>query len=357
MKRRLAIIFSFIVLILCLELWFVNLYLNSQSTGRPMTRSSAIIRPTVPLNRSFSLESVFEYQDPNLNYISKPGEYTILATGDVILARSVNSQMVRKNNFLYSFEKTADFLKNADVVFINLESPLIPDCQPTDEGMVFCGNEKAVEGLVYSGVKIANIANNHMADYGLDGINNTINLLEQKKIAVTGNGKPAILDIRGKKFGFLGYNDISERYDLFPKPEINNLQNDIKNFKAKVDYIVVAFHWGIEYTSSPSARQQELAHAAIEAGADLIIGNHPHWVGAVEQYQGKLITYSHGNFIFDQMWSRETREGVIAKYVFGDNGLKNVNFYPVVIDNYSQPRFAEKEEAIKILNKIKQTSL
>lgn len=306
--------------------------------------------------KALSLDSVFQYQDPNQSLVSGSDEIVLLATGDVILARSVNSQMVRKNNFLYPFEKTADFLKKADITLINLESPLISNCPTTDEGMVFCGQEKAVNGLVYSGVKIASLANNHMADYEIDGFHQTINLLQQNKIAVTGYGEPAILEVKGKKFGFLGYNDIVERYDLLLKPEINLLQNNIKSLKQKVDFVIVAFHWGVEYTSSPSARQKELAYSAIDAGADLIIGNHPHWVQTVEKYQDKFIAYSHGNFIFDQMWSRETREGVIGKYIFDKNGLKAVNFYPVIIENYSQPRFADKSEAEKILWRFKTNS-
>ncbi|MFH0863979.1 MAG: CapA family protein [Candidatus Gottesmanbacteria bacterium] len=306
-------------------------------------------------NKSINVSDIFKYQDPDFSGYN-PNEIVLLATGDVILARSVNSLMVSKNNFLYPFEKTANFLKNSDITFINLESPLIPNCATTVEGMVFCGSENAVAGLVFSGVDVVSIANNHMADQGEDGINNTTNILMKNNIAVTGNGNPAILTAKGKKFGFLGYNDISERYDLLPKPDDILLQKDIYKLKQKVNYVIVAFHWGVEYTASPSARQVELAHMAIDNGADLVIGNHPHWVQGIEQYEGKLITYAHGNFVFDQMWSPETREGVIGKYVFGNNGLKSVNFYPIIIENYAQPRFAQKEEAVKILEKMKATS-
>ncbi len=304
-------------------------------------------------NKNLSLESIFDYQDPDKAPVSKPGEYVLLATGDVILARSVNSQMVSKNNFRYPFAKTADFLRNSDLTFINLESPLIPNCPLTNEGMVFCGSQKAVEGLVFAGVDVANLANNHTADYGLDGLGNTVSLLRQNKIETTGTGTPAILTVKGKKFGFLGFNDIPPRYLMAAEADEEKIINSIKDLRNKVDYVIVAFHWGVEYTSSASARQKELAHLAIDSGADLIIGNHPHWVQGVEQYKNKFITYAHGNFIFDQMWSPETREGVIGRYVFDNHGLKAVNFYPVVIENYAQPRFAGENEAVKILNKMR----
>ncbi|MBU0999814.1 CapA family protein [Patescibacteria group bacterium] len=285
-----------------------------------------------------------------------PNKYTIIATGDVILARSVNSRVVRLNNFNYPFEKTVNILKSADAVFVNLESPLIPNCQTTDEGMKFCGDLRNARGLIYGGVSVASIANNHMGNYGLDGINSTTNLLKKNKISVTGHGQPAILTIRDKKFGFLGYNSIGAKEPGIAWAEISQIQSDIYNLKKQVNFVIVAFHWGFEYTSVPSSKQKELAHAAVDAGADLIIGNHPHWVQSVEQYRGKHITYSHGNFIFDQMWSNETREGVIGKYTFNSEGLINIQFIPVVIDDYSQPRPATAAESEKILSRMKQSS-
>lgn len=286
----------------------------------------------------------------------KSSEYTILATGDVIPARSVNAKMVRLNNFNYPFEKTVNFLKSADAVFINLESPLIPNCPVTDEGMKFCGDPRDAEGLVYGGVTVASIANNHMGNYGLDGINSTVNLLKDNKIAVTGNRQPVIITIRDKKFGFLGYNSIGVKEPGIAWAEIPEIQSDIQNLKKQVDFVIVAFHWGVEYTSAPNSKQIELAHAAIDAGADLIIGNHPHWVQGTEQYNGKYITYAHGNFIVDQMWSEETREGVIGKYTFNNKGLINTQFIPVIIDDYSQPRFATALESGKILSGMRNLS-
>lgn len=282
----------------------------------------------------------------------QPTEYTIIATGDVIPARSVNAKMVRLNNFNFPFEKTANFLKSGDTVFINLESPLIPGCQLTDEGMKFCGDPRDVQGLVYGGVTVANIANNHIGNYGLDGINKTINLLQENKIVVTGNGQPAIILIKDKKFGFLGYNSIGSKELGIAWADIPQIKSDIQNLKKQVDFVIIAFHWGVEYTAVPNNQQKDLAHAAIDAGADLIIGNHPHWVQSTEQYKGKYITYAHGNFIFDQMWSEETREGVIGKYTFNNEGSVKVQFFPVIIDDYSQPRFATALESAKILSRL-----
>lgn len=305
-----------------------------------------------------SLDTLFEYQDP-MQSLSQPNGsaiYTLIATGDVIPARSVNAKVVAKQDFTYPYAKTRDLLKSGDLLLVNLETPLISECKPTLEGMVFCGDERNVQGLVFAGVTVAGIANNHAGNYGIEGIKNTKALLEKNNIAVTGQGKPAIVKVRDTSFGFLAYNAIGAKEQGIAWAEDTQIQSDIQSLRKQVDFVIVSFHWGEEYTSLPTSRQKETAHLAIDAGADLIIGNHPHWVQAVELYNGKYITYAHGNFVFDQMWSQETREGVVGKYVFNRQGLIAVIYYPVIIDDYSQPRYATETEAKKILDRMKVAS-
>lgn len=304
-----------------------------------------------------SRERVFEYQDHTAgDNPSAETEIRLIATGDVIPARSVNSQMMTRNDFRYPFLNTVNLLNSADIVFINLESPLITNCPVTSEGMVFCGSERVTEGLKFANVKVANLANNHLANYGKEGIENTVRLLTENNIQVTGLDAGVIISVKGKRIGFLGYNDIGN-FTGIAGAEPEKIAGDVTDLKKSVDYLVVAFHWGVEYTSIPTPRQRELAHKAIDSGADLIIGNHPHWVQGVEVYKNKFITYAHGNFIFDQMWSRETTEGVVGVYTIDDRGLKDVGFYPVVIENYSQPRFADQAEALIILERMRNESI
>jgi poly-gamma-glutamate synthesis protein (capsule biosynthesis protein) len=138
---------------------------------------------------------------------------------------------------------------------------------------------------------------------------------------------------------------------------------EIKKLRPKVDVLAVAVHWGAEYVSIPTAvppvaddNPVEIAHLAIDAGADLLIGNHPHWVQAVEVYKGKFIAYAHGNYIFDQMWSYETRVGVIGKYTFYDDTLVGVEFTPTLIQNYAQPVPLEGPERQAVLDGMKAAS-
>lgn len=310
-----------------------------------------------PERKPLSPDSFFLYHDPEVAEKNpNPNEYTVMATGDVLPARSVNMKVVTLNNFVYPYEKTVQLLKTADSVFINLETPIVSGCVPRTGGMVFCGDPRNIEGLLYAGVDVVNLANNHMNNYGRAGSTETVNLLKQNGLLVTGHGPPVIQTIRDKKFGFLGYNDIGVKEEGVAWADISAIQKDVAALKQSVDFVIVAFHWGVEYVLAPTARQRMLGQAAVDAGADLVIGNHPHWVQGVEMYKGKLITYAHGNFVFDQMWSQETREGVVGKYTFSGAGLVDVQYYPVIIEDYAQPRFATELEARKILGRMQEST-
>ena len=267
-----------------------------------------------------------------------PKTITIITTGDVIPARTVNYKMTKYNNFKYPFEKTAGFLKSADLTLINLESPLIKNCPVTNEGMIFCGDQRFIEGLKFADIDVVNLANNHVSNYGIDGIKQTVQLLENNNILTCGSfNNLAIKQLNNLKIGFLGWN-LLEKFD---EQEILQI---ISQSKQKVDLLIVSFHWGAEYMPAPADWQKKLAYKIIEAGADMIVGNHPHWIQPIEFYKNKLIIYSHGNFIFDQEWSQETKTGVIGKHTFSDNKLIDSQFFPIFISDYSQPELLPKEE-------------
>lgn len=294
----------------------------------------------------------------DLSDLPKDNLRTVIATGDVIPARSVNFQVLKHKDFTWPYLKTADITKNADITFVNLETPLISKCNPTQEGMIFCGHSRNIEGLIYTGVDIASLANNHAGNYGIPGVLETVNLLNENNILVTGvNDEPVIKNVRGVKFAFLGYNDVTK-----PQPGVSNvdeekIRQEIAQAKQQADVVIVTYHWGAEYKDQPDNRQKYLGHFTIDAGADLVIGNHPHWVQPIEIYKGKLITYAHGNFVFDQEWSQKTKEGVIGKYIFYDNQLVDVEYLPVQIDNYGQPSFSSGDKKKSILESMKNGSL
>jgi len=305
---------------------------------------------------SVSLEKIFGENHEWVATLSAEKVRTLIATGDVIPARSVNYQTVSRNNFKWPFEKTAEIIKNADITFINLESPLVGDCPLTNEGMIFCGDSRHLEGLVYGGVDVVSLANNHAGDYGGEGIEETTNLLDSVGILATGKSGPVFKDIRDLRFAFLGYNDIDQKKEGISWVDKDKISKEVREARNKSDIVVATFHWGTEYVSQPTERQRELAHLAIDAGADLVIGNHPHWIQPVEIYKGKVIVYAHGNFIFDQMWSPETKEGIVGRYTFYDKNLVDVEFLPIEIKDFGQPYFLEGEKKRAILEEMQNQS-
>lgn len=263
----------------------------------------------------------------------------LIATGDVVMGRSVNYQMMRYTNPLWPFEKVKDILSSGDITVANIEAPFVKDCPTTVEGMVFCGLEDAVKGLIASGVDVATLANNHISDYGVVGIENTAKILRENSIDVAGlEGAILYKTVKGTKFAFLAFNDIYGSIPPVLKADKEVIERLVGEAHKNAGVVVVSMHWGAEYRSTPDSRQIELAHLVADAGADLVIGNHPHWIQSDEQYNNTYIKYAHGNLVFDQMWSEETKKGVIGKYTFEDGKLVGKEFIPIYIVYYGQPQ-------------------
>jgi poly-gamma-glutamate synthesis protein (capsule biosynthesis protein) len=303
---------------------------------------------------------IFPPRDPSQFNLDPSRIRTIIATGDVIPARHTDYIIRGMNNdFEYTVDATKDIISDADITVINLESPLIEGCpEEAGETFTFCGQPGFTGALQVAGVDLATLENNHIGNYGSDGITETEQHLEAAGIKWADSYDPAIIDVRGMKFGFLAFNGVGGPVDQVA------MKQQIEALRPQVDVLSVAFHWGMEYVPLPIPAPGiadddpiELAHAAIDDGADFIIGNHPHWVQSVEIYKGKYITYAHGNFIFDQMWSYETRVGVVGKYTFYDDTLIGVDYTPIRIDNYAQPVPMVGDERQAVLDTMKQDTV
>ncbi|MBM4402665.1 MAG: AmmeMemoRadiSam system protein B, partial [Candidatus Cloacimonetes bacterium] len=276
---------------------------------------------------------------------------TLIVTGDVLLARSVNFQMHQQGDFRLPFQRTAEVLQGADLSLVNLENPIVKDCPLTNEGMVFCGSPEVVEGLTYAGVDIASLANNHCRDRGEAGLRETVNILEKEGIDTLVQGKILVKDVKGARFAFFGYDTVRIAVSD------DEVRDSIKKAKSMADIVIVYFHWGVEYVDTPTQKQKDLAHLAIDSGADLVLGSHPHWVQGVEIYQDKLIVYSHGNFIFDQMFSKETKTGVIGRYTFYKEKLVDVEFLPVYMEKFPCPHLLIGDGGKAVLEQMRKRSL
>lgn len=326
---------------------------REKGLSNPKPQTSATPAPTpIP---SLTLDRIYASDHSWIRGLPKEKTVTMIATGDVIPARSVNYKMVTGKGFRWPFEKTADVLRSADLTVINLETPIFSGCVPTVEGMRFCGDQGVTEGLAYAGIDVATLGNNHAGNYGREGVEETVRLLERAGILPVGVGT-RYKTMKGVRFAFLSYDDIGPRVDGVPWADEQTIRREIAEARKNADVVIAAYHWGVEYVTQPSSRQRELGYVAIDAGADLVLGNHPHWIQPVELYKDTLIAYAHGNFVFDQEWSEETKRGVVGRYVFYEGKLVDVEYLPVRIMDYGQPYFLDGASKGVVLDSMYQAS-
>jgi poly-gamma-glutamate capsule biosynthesis protein CapA/YwtB (metallophosphatase superfamily) len=266
-------------------------------------------------------------------YTPTEPDITLILAGDVMLGRTVMTTSLAKSDPSYPFLKVKDFLQTADIVFLNLENPFVTSCPRKYDGMVFCADPVLADGLSDAGIDIVNLANNHTRNYGQKGLDETVSVLSNHGIFSTGLGDLVTKKVGETTFGFLGFDFLSHK----PSTQDYDL---IKSSKAKVDILVVSVHWGVEYTSAPSAAQKQWANQIMASGADIIMGHHPHWVQDIEYVDGKPVYYSLGNFVFDQMWSEKTRQGLVIKLTFRDKKLIKEEKFPTYMNSWAQPELS-----------------
>ncbi len=230
-----------------------------------------------------------------------------LFLGDIMLDRGVE-YLTEKESYLYPLEEIKGFLEKADFVFANLEGPIVKDPPHfSDESMKFAFSEKSLETISYGNFDLLSLANNHTLNMQRKGLKETKELLEKEKIGFVGDPIYCGPEYAFEKedASFLAFNR------TYPSgcPESVLLETVEEKSKSE-KFLIVYFHWGQEYQLESSPSQSELARKTIDLGADLIIGSHPHVVQEIDIYEGKLIFYSLGNFIFDQYFSKETQESL-----------------------------------------------
>lgn len=261
-----------------------------------------------------------------------------------MLCRDVGAQIRKHKDAAYPFRKIASFLADADLTFVNLESPFADRGPRGDRGMVFRAPPETIEGLVLSGVDVAATANNHTRDCGSYGVAFTLDWLKQHHIEPVGTAATSetahegiVLERNGVRFGFLAYTydqnngnwrDTDSRIAMLDPEAVTR---DVTAIKKKSDVVIVSMHAGYEYRKNPNAEQIKFAHQAIDAGAALVIGHHPHVTQPMEKYRDGVIFYSLGNFVFDQYQRVATQHGEIAEVTFSGPAIEQTNLYPVSI--------------------------
>lgn len=285
--------------------------------------------------------------------------YTMFFAGDVMLDRGVAFYVARygNNDWRFPWRFVADRLRLFDIVFVNHEGVMSAVGQ--DAGGVHSFNFPiaALDGLLFAGVDVVSLANNHSFDWGAAALCDTVRRLHTHTIGIVGAGcsydeanAPHIHSFAdGTNVGFLGYTPFYHPYgaaeDSFPglsEYAPVAMQRRVAALHEQVDVVVVSLHWGEEYQQESNAEQQRVGRMLIDAGADIVVGHHPHVAQEVEEYNGGWILYSLGNFIFDQHFSQETMEGLTAVATVQGGAVVSVVTEKVLLNQYYQPMFEDK---------------
>jgi poly-gamma-glutamate capsule biosynthesis protein CapA/YwtB (metallophosphatase superfamily) len=289
---------------------------------------------------------------------------TLYFAGDCTLANHFEDFI--DDRFAYPFQRFKIF-SEADLSMVNLENPITERIQRVPKEFNFKMNPKYLKVLQEAGIKLVTLANNHVFDYGADGLLDTIHFLDSVGIRHVGAGsnldaarEPAIFDVKGVRLGFLAYfgggtyaatgtrAGVAPRFQYMIKTDIQKLKQ-----ADKVDYVVVNFHWGKEKALYPEDWQVALAHFTVDCGADVVIGHHPHVLQGVEKYKDAVIAYSLGNFLFGGK-NRSTYNTVVLKAEIRA-AERRTSLLPVRVENW-QPSMLSGEEGEGVIAIVRQRS-
>lgn len=299
----------------------------------------------------------------------------LLAGGDIAINRAEAKG---------AFGRLIPLLRESDVSFANLELPLYHGGKPAPEKILLRGAPEMAGALTEAGFDVMAFANNHVLDYGEDAFAETMSLMDSLEIPLVGGGmnltqarKPVLIERGNLTIGFLAYcsviprgfeataagpgvnpirahtayrpwRDLSEypgtppRIDTWAEPaHLARMKRDIRNLKKKADLVVVNHHWGTSMTHEVMDFEREIAHATIDAGADLVLGGHPHVLQAIEFHKGAAIVYSMGNLIFDfdiPFFTDETHDTFLFGCTLTKKGVREPYLMPVTAGVFSKPR-------------------
>ena len=273
-----------------------------------------------------------------------PGYNRLIFGGDVMFCRAVRKQILAEKDPALPFRKIAPLMAAADIAFVNLESPFSDVGKYLNGGLVFHAAPEMIAGLELAHIAVASTANNHARDCGPHGVEFTIKWLRSHGIEPLGSAESAeenhagiILERNGLKFGFLGYTFDQKNgnwRNLDPRIAMADpatVCRDVTALRKQADVVIVSMHHGVEYKTTPLPAQMEFAHAAIDAGAKLVIGHHPHVIQPYEIYKDGMIFYSLGNLVFDQYQRQATQHGEIVQVSFLGRDILATHIMPVKI--------------------------
>ncbi len=273
--------------------------------------------------------------------------FSMLVVGDMMLDRNV-SVLMKKNGFDFPFAQIKDVVSSFGVAVANLEgvytdNPSVAVSQ--NEILRFTFDPESLPALKESGFDVLSQANNHTNDFGIEGYNTSKQYLQSTGLVPVGDyfNRTGYFVNKKNKVALIAFNQFA--------PEGKDLVlEQVKKASEEGLFVIVFPHWGEEYQRNPNRNQKALAYEWIDNGADMVLGSHPHVIQTLEEYKGKLIVYSLGNFIFDQYFSKETQEGLAVSLLFNK---KQVSFELMPIDSKrSVPEVMETTDALLLLDAL-----
>ncbi|MCX6765291.1 MAG: CapA family protein [Candidatus Nealsonbacteria bacterium] len=292
---------------------------------------------------------------------AKPENSNVLiyAVGDIMLDRGVKYMIYKYGNgdYRFPFENIADYFKSADIIFGNLEGQISDKGNKIGTVNSFRVEPKAIEGLKYAGFNVLSVANNHSFDYNTAALEDSFNRLKKAGIEYVGGGfnkeeafKLKIIEKNGTKIGFLAYcsvgakgwvaTDTNTGIAFITEKDMEGIKKDISKAKEQVDVLIVSSHFGDEYQVEQNESQIIMYQAFIDAGADIVLGHHPHVIQPVAEYGNGWIAYSLGNFVFDQGFDEITMKGLLLEISFENKKVKSVLSREIKMNSHFQPELS-----------------
>lgn len=325
-------------------------------------------------------------EDPLRTTIAGLAPTSIAVIGDIVPGRNVHLHMERYGDFTRPFLRVAPLLTSFDYTIANLEGNLSDSLpQPSDpHSFSFVSSPAMLEGFALAGIDAVTLANNHTVwnseGWGLQGLLDTVAALEGFGLPYFGGGRdlataraPWTVDGNGARIALLGIDGVTANYEA--EPSVANgvldfdagatrdragtnpylaaqVAEDVAKALGVADVVIPYFHFGAEYVAVPPEWATGAARAAIDAGATMVVSNHPHVVQGMEIYGGKPIVYSPGNFILDQMWAAEVRSGYVLEIDLRGTKIVGLRFHGIEIEEFHQPRPMSSDEQSALMDRF-----
>lgn len=357
-------------------------------TSLPQTSNPVLPSPTVILNptqtqvpptkaptKSATQLSPTEPK-PTPDPTNRPARTTLLFTGVIVPARCVQAAIDAKGGSDYLYEEVRPLIAKADLAIGTLNATLsdYPEHTGCVSTYVLVGSSDNAGAMSRAGFDLMSVATNHIKNCGLSNCGNrtffdTLDYLRRAGIIPVGAGKdlaealqPVVVNLHGVRFGFVSLGQLEPLvFATADQPGIavlneENLRTAIAAARQEADVVIVLPHWGPEDIPTPNWSQRELAQIAINAGADLVVGNHTHVVQAIQEISGVEVFYGLGNFVFDQNWALDHQQGVILKVTFDGRRMVDYEVIPTHVDGDGKVHLAGQAEAAEILARIEAAS-